>query len=136
MNSCHDRKLEVRHPCIPLSRLGFTLLDMQFDQRKMWPHAEAELAARRASLPCARQQVRRIRARSRTRGRKEKDVVWFASITIEGCLPLMASGPRSKAIAGTKSKPNPGPHKVYGFLRRGQCPGETHASEGDAGDLD
>jgi putative SOS response-associated peptidase YedK len=29
---------------------------------------------------------------------------------------LPASGPSSRAIAGRKSKPIPGPHNVYGFL--------------------
>jgi hypothetical protein len=29
---------------------------------------------------------------------------------------LLASGPSSRATGGTKSKPIPGPHVVYGFL--------------------
>src|SRR3979490_752444 len=32
------------------------------------------------------------------------------------CSPLLASGPNTKATGGTKSKPIPGPHFVYGFL--------------------
>src|ERR1700681_3266966 len=32
------------------------------------------------------------------------------------CLPSRVSGPSSKASGGTKSKPIPGPHNVYGFL--------------------
>ena len=32
------------------------------------------------------------------------------------CLPSPASGPSFKGDRGTKSKPIPGPHLVYGFL--------------------
>jgi putative SOS response-associated peptidase YedK len=37
-------------------------------------------------------------------------------MTIARWSPLRASGPSSKATGGTKFKPIPGPHLVYGFL--------------------
>ena len=38
------------------------------------------------------------------------------STTTGRCSASRASGPSSKVTAGTKSKPIPGPHLVYGFL--------------------
>ena len=47
---------------------------------------------------------------------KKKDVVWFA-LNDDRPLPLSpASGPTFNGDRGTKSKPIPGPHQVYGFL--------------------
>ncbi len=54
--------------------------------------------------------------RSRTPRPKKKDVVWFA---LNEDRPLFAFGglwTEFKGDRGTKSKPIPGPHLVYGFL--------------------
>src|SRR5258706_3074617 len=54
--------------------------------------------------------------RSRTPETKKKDVVWFA---LKEDRPLFAFGglwTEFKGDRGTKSKPIPGPHLVYGFL--------------------
>jgi hypothetical protein len=64
---------------------------------------------------------------------KKKDVVWFA---LNEDRPPFAFGglwTEFKGDRGTKSKPIPGPHLVYGCTERG---GRADPPEGDAGDPD
>jgi hypothetical protein len=66
-------------------------------------------------LPGPVQQLRRIRAGAKP-GNEKKDVVWFA---LNDDRPLFAFGglwTEFKGDRGTKSKPIPGSHLVYGFL--------------------
>ena len=49
------------------------------------------------------------------------------------CLLLPASGTEFRGDRGTKSKPVPGPHLVYGFLTTAERGGQP-SREGDAGD--
>jgi hypothetical protein len=67
---------------------------------------------------------------------KKKDVVWFA---LNDDRPLFAFGgiwTEFRGDRGTKSKPIPGPHLVYGFLTGTERSGRADPPEGDAGDPD
>jgi putative SOS response-associated peptidase YedK len=68
---------------------------------------------------------------------KKKDVVWFA---LNEDRPLFAFGglwTEFRGDRGTKSKPIPGPHLVYGFLTTTpERSGRADPSEGHAGDPD
>ena len=68
---------------------------------------------------------------------KKKDVVWFA---LNEHRPLFAFGglwTTFNGDRGTKSKPIPGPHQVYGFLTTiAERDSRTNPSEGNAGDPD
>jgi SOS response associated peptidase (SRAP) len=61
------------------------------------------------------QQLRRIRARAEP-GNKKKDVVWFALNDDRPLAAFAGIWTEFKGDRGTKSKPIPGPHSVYGFL--------------------
>ena len=77
--------------------------------------ALAGLAEAREPMSGASQQLLRIRARAQPETGK-KDVVWFA---LKEDRPLFAFAGIWAAFhgdRGTKSKPVPGPHLVYGFL--------------------
>jgi putative SOS response-associated peptidase YedK len=67
----------------------------------------------------------------------KKDVVWFG---LNGDRPLFAFAgiwTEFKGERGTKSKPIPGPHLVYGFLTIApQCSGRADPSQSHAGDPD
>ena len=77
--------------------------------------ALARLIEAREPLPGAVQQLRRIRSRADPETKK-KDVVWFA-LTDDRPLTCFAGiWTTFKGDRGTKSKPIPGPHNVYGFL--------------------
>jgi hypothetical protein len=58
---------------------------------------------------------------------KKKDVVWFA--LNEGRPPFAFAGiwTESKGDRGTKSKPIPGPHLVYGFRQRHRMPSSNRS---------
>ena len=76
------------------------------------PHGRAPKPENRCLVPANTSPSTR---RSRTRDKK-KDVVWFA---LNDHRPLFAFGgiwTEFKGDRGTKSKPVPGPHLVYGFL--------------------
>ena len=68
---------------------------------------------------------------------KKKDVVWFALNDDRPLTAFAGIWTEFKGDRGTKSKPVPGPHLVYGFLttvaERGR---RADPSEGDAGDPD
>jgi SOS response associated peptidase (SRAP) len=77
--------------------------------------ALARLIEAREPLPGAVQQLRRMRSRADPETKK-KDVVWFA-LTDDRPLTCFAGiWTTFKGDRGTKSKPIPGPHNVYGFL--------------------
>ena len=67
-------------------------------------------------LPGAVQQLRRVRAGAEPRDEEEGRRLVRASTRTGRCSPSRASGPTFKGDRGTKSKPIPGPHLVYGFL--------------------
>jgi putative SOS response-associated peptidase YedK len=54
--------------------------------------------------------------RSRTRRRRKKDVVWFALNEDRPLFAFAGIWTTFNGDCGTKSKPVPGPHQVYGFL--------------------
>ena len=68
---------------------------------------------------------------------KKKDVVWFALNDDRPLFAFAGIWTTFNGDRGTKSKPVPGPHQVYGFsddiTERG---GRADPSEGDAGDPD
>jgi putative SOS response-associated peptidase YedK len=47
---------------------------------------------------------------------RKKDVVWFALNDVRPLTPFVGIWTEFKGDRGTKSKPIPGPHLVYGFL--------------------
>jgi putative SOS response-associated peptidase YedK len=49
---------------------------------------------------------------------KKKDVVWFALSDDRPLFAFAGIGTEFKGDRGTKSKPIPGPHLVYGFLTK------------------
>jgi putative SOS response-associated peptidase YedK len=77
--------------------------------------ALARLAEARNPLPRAFQQLCRIRSRAEPRTKK-KDVVWFALNDDRPLTAFAGIWTEFKGDRGTKSKPIPGPHLVYGFL--------------------
>jgi putative SOS response-associated peptidase YedK len=54
--------------------------------------------------------------RSRTPETKRKDVVWFALNDGRSLFAFAGIWTEFKGERGTKSKPIPGPHDIYGFL--------------------
>jgi putative SOS response-associated peptidase YedK len=66
-------------------------------------------------LPGAVQQLRRICAGAEP-GDQEKGVVWFAINDDRPLICFAGIWTEFKGDRGTKSKPIPGPHQVYGFL--------------------
>jgi putative SOS response-associated peptidase YedK len=77
--------------------------------------ALAELAKAAKPLSGAVQQLRRVRAGAEPRD-QEKDVVWFAINEDRPLTCFAGIWTEFKGDRGTKSKPVPGPHNVYGFL--------------------
>jgi putative SOS response-associated peptidase YedK len=71
----------------------------------------ARLAEAGKPLPGTLQQLRRIRAET-----KKKDVVWFALNHDRPLTAFAGIWTEFRGDRGTKSKPIPGPHRVYGFL--------------------
>ena len=61
------------------------------------------------------QQLRRVRAGAEP-GDQEKDVVWFALNEDRPLFAFAGIWTTFNGDRGTKSKPVPGPHQVYGFL--------------------
>jgi hypothetical protein len=74
----------------------------------------ARLVKAGKSLPGTVQQLRRIRAGAEPA--KKKDVVWFALNDDRPLTAFAGVWTEFKGDRGTKSKPIPGPHLVYGFL--------------------
>jgi putative SOS response-associated peptidase YedK len=74
--------------------------------------ALARLAEAGKPVPGPREQLRRIRARAT----KKKDVVWFALNDDRPLFAFAGIWTEFRGDRGTKSKPIPGPHLVYGFL--------------------
>ena len=66
-------------------------------------------------MPCAVQQLRRIRAEPNPET-KRKDVVWFALNDDRPPTAFAGIWTTFNGDRGTKSKPVPGPHQVFGFL--------------------
>src|ERR1700749_4354834 len=66
-------------------------------------------------MPGPGQQLRGIRAGAKPRD-QEKDVVWFALNDERPLFAFAGMWTEFKGERGTKSKPVPGPHLVYGFL--------------------
>jgi len=60
--------------------------------------------------------VRRIRAGAEPRDQRKRMWCGSHSTTTDRCSPSLASGRCFNGDRGTKSKPVPGPHQVYGFL--------------------
>jgi len=56
---------------------------------------------------------------------KKKDVVWFAINDDRPLICFAGIWIELKGDRGTKSKPLPGPHQVYGFLRRRRTPSSS-----------
>ena len=68
---------------------------------------------------------------------KKKDVVWFAFNEDRPLFAFAEIWTTFNGNRGTKSKPIPGPHLVFGFLTNGTQRGrQADPSEGDAGDPD
>ena len=68
---------------------------------------------------------------------KKKDVVWFALNDDRPLAAFAGIWTEFKGDRGTKSKPVPGPHLVYGFLTTtAECGRRADPSEGHAGDPD
>ena len=68
---------------------------------------------------------------------RKKDVVWFALNDDRPLTAFAGIWTEFKGDRGTKSKPIPGPHLVYGFLTTSpNADRRTDPFEGDAGDLD
>jgi putative SOS response-associated peptidase YedK len=65
-------------------------------------------------VPCAVQQLRRVRAGADPE--TKKDVIWFAFNDDRPPTAFAGIWTEFKGDRGTKSKPIPGPHLVYGFL--------------------
>jgi hypothetical protein len=61
------------------------------------------------------QQLRRVRAEPNPETKK-KDVVWFALNDDRPLFAFAGIWTTFNGDRGTKSKPVPGPHQVYGFL--------------------
>ena len=61
------------------------------------------------------QQLRRVRAEPNPETKK-KDVVWFALNDDRPLFAFAGIWTTFNGDCGTKSKPVPGPHQVYGFL--------------------
>ena len=83
--------------------------------RKHLVAALARLAETGKPMPGPGEQLLGICARAEP-GHRKKDVVWFA---LDEARPLFAFAgiwTKFKGDRGTKSKPVPGPHLVYGFL--------------------
>jgi hypothetical protein len=74
--------------------------------------ALARLAEAGKPVPGPREQLRRIRARAT----KKMDVVWFALNDDRPLFAFAGIWTEFRGDRGTKSKPIPGPHLVYGFL--------------------
>jgi putative SOS response-associated peptidase YedK len=71
-------------------------------------------------------------------GTKKKDVVWFAINDDRPLTCFAGIWTEFKGDRGTKSKPIPGPHNVYGFLTKSptaECSCRANPSQGDAGHL-
>jgi SOS response associated peptidase (SRAP) len=77
--------------------------------------ALVRLAQAREPMLGALQQLRRICARAEPETKK-KDVVWFALSDDRLLAAFAGIWTTFKGDRGTKSKPVPGPHQVYGFL--------------------
>ena len=77
--------------------------------------ALAWLAPAREPLPGAGQQLRRICAEPNPETKK-KDVVWFALNDDRPLFAFAGIWTTYNGDRGTKSKPEPGPHEVHGFL--------------------
>jgi hypothetical protein len=77
--------------------------------------ALARLAEAREPMSRANQQLLRICAGTRPATGK-KDVVWFALNDDRPLFAFAGIWTEFRGDRGTKSKPVPGPHNVYGFL--------------------
>jgi hypothetical protein len=77
--------------------------------------ALAGVAQRREPVPCPGQQLRRVRAGAEP-GDEEKGRVWFALNEDRPLFAFAGIWTTFNGDRGTKSKPVPGPHQVYGFL--------------------
>lgn len=73
------------------------------------------MAQARASLPGASLELFGIRTRAQSRHQK-KDVVWFALSDERPLFAFAGLWTTYGGERGTKAKPIPGPHLVYGFL--------------------
>jgi putative SOS response-associated peptidase YedK len=80
-------------------------------------HLIAALArlARRRTAAWSGQQLRRICAGAGS-GTGKKDIVWFARSEARPLFSFAGIWTEFRGDRGTKSKPIPGPHLVYGFL--------------------
>jgi putative SOS response-associated peptidase YedK len=77
--------------------------------------ALARLAQAGEPVPCPGQQLCRVRAGAEP-GDEEKDVVWFVLNDDRPLFAFAGIWTTFNGDRGTKSKPVPGPHQVYGFL--------------------
>jgi putative SOS response-associated peptidase YedK len=77
--------------------------------------ALARLAETRKPMPGAVQQLCGVRSRAKPRNQK-KDVVWFALNKDRPLCAFAGIWTEFRGNRGTKSKPIPGPHLVYGFM--------------------
>ena len=67
---------------------------------------------------------------------KKKDVIWFALNEDRPLFGFAGIWTEFKGDRGTKSKPVPGLHNVYGFFDCAERGGRAYSPEGDAGDTD
>jgi hypothetical protein len=91
--------------------------------------ALARLAEAGKPLPGALQQLRRIRAGADPETGKKDVIMWFATNDDRPLTCFAGIWTEFKGDRGTKSKPIPDAHNVYGFLTTSPTPSSSRSTQ-------